>query len=259
MATEKLPLSVVIITKNEETNLEKCILSVFDWAGEVIIVDDESSDKTVEIARRYTDRIYVKKMDIEGKHRNWAQALAKNTWVLSLDADEIVSWELGVEISRVLKNNPRENGFTIPIRNYIGSFWVKYGGWYPASKLRLFRKNRFRYEEAEVHPKAFMEGLCGHLKSDIIHFSYKDLEEFLNSVNIQTTREAQKWFNQGRPMRLGRFTWRAMDRFVRTYLGKKGYKDGFIGFIVAFCASLYQILSYLKYRELVLKKRGAFG
>jgi len=250
-----IDLSVVILTKNEEKNIRDCLESVSDWANEVIIVDDESTDRTIEIVKDYTNKVFIKKMDIEGRHRNWAYAQAKNIWVLSLDADERVTPELEEEIKEVLKNNPKANGFTIPMRNYIGDHWIKYGGWYPSPKLKLFRKDKFRYEEVGVHPKAFMDDPCGHLKSDIIHRAFRNIENFLNKLNIQTTREAEKWFNQNKPMRLGRFIWRTMDRFMRTYIKKKGYRDGFVGFVVAFFSALYQFISYLKYRELVLKRR----
>lgn len=252
---EKIPLSVIILTKNEEKRISEAIESV-NWADEIIIIDDESKDRTVEIAKKYTDKVLIKKMDIEGKHRNWAYAQAKNTWVLSLDADERVTDELREEIKAVLKTLPRENGFTIPRRNYIGNYWVKYGGWYPSPQLKLFKKEKFRYEEAAVHPRAFMDDPCGHLKSDLIHYSYKNLEDFLGKLNNQTTREAEKWFLQNKPMRLGRFIWRTIDRFMRIYIGRKGYKEGFIGFTIAFFAGLYQFVSYLKYREIILKNRG---
>lgn len=98
-----------------------------------------------------------------------------------------------------------------------------------------------------------MDDPCGHLKSDIIHYSYRDLEDFFAKLNNQTTREAEKWFNQNKPMRTGRFIWRTIDRFFRSYVGKGGWKDGFIGFVVAFCAGLYQFISFLKYREIVRK------
>ncbi|MFA4842669.1 MAG: hypothetical protein WC658_02420, partial [Candidatus Omnitrophota bacterium] len=147
------------------------------------------------------------------------------------------------------------NGFTIPRRNFIGNYWVRHGGWYPSPQLKLFRKDKFHYEEVSVHPRAFMEDPCGHLNKDLIHYSYKNLEDFLNKLNNQTTREANKWLDQNKPMRLERFIWRSIDRFMRSYVGKRGYKDGFIGFVVAYYASLYQFVSYLKYRELVLEKR----
>jgi len=249
-------LSVVVLTKNEQDRLSRCLDSV-KWADEIIVVDDESSDRTVEIARGYTDKVFIKKMDIEGRHRNWAYNQAKNIWVLSLDADEIVTVELKEEIEKILSSGPRENGFTIPRRNYIGDFWVRYGGWYPSPQLKLFRKDRFHYEEVSVHPRAFMDAPCGHLKSDIIHYSYKNIADFLNKLNNQTTREAEKWFAQNKPMRLGRFIWRTLDRFIRTYIGRKGYRDGFMGFVVAFFAGLYQFLSYLKYREIVKNKKAS--
>ena len=246
-------LSVVVLTKNEETRIARCLESV-KWADEIIVVDDESTDRTVEIARKFTQRVLSRKMDIEGRHRNWAYSQAKNPWVFSLDADEIVTPELKSEIETILKSEPVENGFTVPRRNYIGNYWVKYGGWYPSPQLKLFRKDKFRYEEVAVHPRAFMDDPCGHLKGDLIHYSYRGIEDFLGKLNNQTTREAEKWHGQNKPMRLGRFLWRSFDRFMRVYVGKKGYKDGFIGFVIAYFASLYQFISYLKYRELVRKK-----
>lgn len=169
-------LSVVVITKNEETCIAECLESV-KWADEIIVVDDESTDRTVEIVKKYTSRIFLKKMEVEGKHRNWAYAQARNSWVLSLDADEKVTPELRLEIEEAIKAKEYVS-YDIPLRNFISNYWVRYGGWYPASKVRLFRKDKFKYEEVEVHPRVFIDGACGHLKSDIIHKGYPDLEHF---------------------------------------------------------------------------------
>jgi len=245
----KVPLSVVVITKNEENNIADCLNSVAGWADEIIVVDDESRDRTVEIARGFTDKILHRRMDNEGTHRNWSYAQARNEWVLSLDADEIVSPELRAEITSVLSGN-QFHAFSIPLRNYIGNYWVKHSGWYPAGKLRLFMKSRFKYEEVLVHPKVFLDGNTGHLTKDIIHKGYPNFEHFLASLNRQTTLEAQKWIQTGRRMSLGRAIWRTIDRFPRSYFGKKGYKDGFIGFMIAFFASFYQVMSYTKYWEM---------
>lgn len=245
----KLSLTVVVLTKNEENNIEECLGSVYGWADELIVVDDESTDRTVELAKKFTDKILHRKMDNEGIHRNWAYAKAKNEWVLSLDADEIASEELKKEISETLADT-KFHAFSIPLRNYIGNYWVQHGGWYPAGKLRLFFKSRFQYEEVEVHPRVFLDGETGHLTKDIIHKGYPDFEHFLASLNRQTTLEARKWVQTGRKMSTGRAIWRTLDRFPRHFIGKKGYKDGFIGFMIAFFASLYQIMSYAKYWEL---------
>ena len=245
----KTPLSVVVITKNEEANIKECLESV-KWVDEIIVVDDNSTDRTVEFAQSYTDRIFQKKMDIEGRHRNWAYAQARNSWVLSLDADERVTPQLQEEIVRTINSSGEFKGFAIPRKNYIGNYWVKYGGWYPSAQLKLFRKENFRWEEVEVHPRAFLNGPFGKLKSDIIHYSYWGFEDFLHKINKQTTLEATKWIKDKRKMSLGRALWRTFDRFMRTFLRKKAYKDGFKGFMVSIFAGLYQILSYAKYREL---------
>ncbi|HNX81554.1 MAG TPA: glycosyltransferase family 2 protein [Candidatus Omnitrophota bacterium] len=253
----KTLLSVVILTKNEASRIRPCLASVHNWADEIIVVDDASTDNTVAIVKEYTDSVFERPMENEGRHRNWAYSKASNTWVLSLDADEQVTPELRAEITKVLAGSPSENGFTIPRRNFIGTYWVKHGGWYPSPQLRLFRKDKFRYEEVAVHPRAFMDDPCGHLQSDMIHYSYRSIEDFLAKLNNQTTREAQKWFDQNKPMTLGRFVWRTYDRFMRGYFGRHGYKDGVIGFTIAFFAGLYQFISYLKYQEILLKKKGA--
>jgi len=246
---ETIPLTVAVITKNEEANIADCLGSVHRWADEIIVVDDESTDRTVELSEKYADKIFHRRMDNEGTHRNWAYAQAKNEWVLSLDADEYVTEELKQEISQVLSESEFQ-AYTIPLRNYIGDYWVRYSGWYPAGKLRLFMKSRFKYEEVEVHPRVFLEGKTGHLTKDIVHKGYPDIEHFLASLNRQTTLEARKWIHTGRQMSLGRAIWRTLDRFPRSFIRKRGYKDGFIGFVIAFFASLYQIVSYMKYREM---------
>jgi glycosyltransferase involved in cell wall biosynthesis len=252
---DKIKLSVVVLTKNEEANIKDCLESVRDWADEIIVVDDESSDRTVDIVKGYTQNIFRKKMDIEGRHRNWAYAQAKNDWVLSLDADEMVTEELKEEIKEAIEDKSKKFvAYSIPLKNYIGDYWVRFGGWYPAGKVRLFQKNKFKYEEVAVHPRVFIDGECGHLTKDIIHKGYPDFAHFLNSLNNQTTLEAQKWLDTGRVMSCPHAFWRAIDRFFRSFIRKKAYKDGLIGFMIAYFASLYQILSYAKYRQMKLER-----
>ncbi len=249
---KKVNLSVVILTKNEENNIESCLSSVHDWADEIIVVDDESTDQTLTIAENYADQILKRKMENEGSHRNWAYQKAKHEWVLSLDADEMVTEELQREIEDNLKDNDCA-AFAIPLRTYIGDYWVKYGGWYPASKIRLFKKTKFRYEEVEVHPRAFVDGKAGSLTKDIIHKGYPDFEHFLASLNRQTTLEAQKWIRTGQRITTGRIVRRSVDRFFRTLIRKRSFKDGFMGFMIAYFASLYQVMSFAKYWEMKRK------
>ncbi|MEA3489278.1 MAG: glycosyltransferase family 2 protein [Candidatus Omnitrophota bacterium] len=253
---EKAPVSVVVITKNEEENISECLESAA-WADEIIVVDDESTDATRDIAKGYTDKVFVRKMENEGRHRNWSYAQASNPWVLSLDADERVTEELAGEITELLKNSPGYKAYAIPRRNYIGNYWLRYGGEYPAPQTKLFLKDKFRYEEVEVHPRAFMQGDTGFLKGDIIHYSHKDITDYLRSLNAHTTLEAQKWYLSGRKMSFGHALWRTVDRcFYRRIFRKQAYKDGIYGLTVAVFSGMYQIVSYLKYRELMLKKEG---
>jgi len=135
METKKIPVSVVVITKNEEDNIADCLKSV-SWADELIVLDDNSTDKTVEIAKRYTDKIESRKMDIEGRHRNYAYSLARNDWVLSLDADERITDKLREELTRLVKKGSGHCAFTVPIKTYIGDHWMRYGDWYPGRKTR---------------------------------------------------------------------------------------------------------------------------
>jgi glycosyltransferase involved in cell wall biosynthesis len=247
----KINLSVVILTKNESYRIIDCIKSIQDLANEIIVVDDLSTDETVEVAKSRGVKIFIKKMENEGRHRNWAYAQAQNDWVLSLDADERLTPELCEEIINIDLKNSEFNAFTIPRRNYIGKYWLQYGGQYPAAQLKLFRKDKFKYEEVQVHPRAFLDGKCGHLKRDIIHYSYQDFADFLNKLNKQTTLEAQKWIATNREMSFGHALWRTIDRFFRKFIGKKGYRDGFMGFMLAVLDSIYQIISYAKYWELI--------
>ena len=193
-------------------------------------------------------------MENEGRHRNWAYAQAANGWVFSLDADERVSSELAGEIIQLLQASPKFKAYAVPRKNYIGDYWLRYGGEYPAFQVKLFLKNEFKFEEAEVHPRALMQGATGYLKGDLIHYSHRDFSDYLRSLNGQTTLEAKKWYLTGRKMSFIHALWRAIDRcFFKRLIRKRAYRDGIYGFAVAFFSGVYQIVSYLKYRELVAK------
>jgi glycosyltransferase involved in cell wall biosynthesis len=254
-----LPLSAVIITKNEASRIRECLESV-RWVPEIIVVDDRSTDDTVKIAREYTDKVFVRAMDIEGRHRNHAYGLASNPWILSLDADERVTPELREEIASLFRSDPPANGYTIPRRNFLGATWVRHGGMYPSAQCRLFRKDKFRYdEEAEVHPQAFMDAPCGTLKGDLLHYTYRDFTDAIAKLDRQTDLEARKWFREKRRVGLFSALRKSLDRFAKAYFAKQGYKDGVIGLFLAVNSGMYQFLSYLKYWELREAEKKAAG
>ena len=247
---EKVPISVVVITKNEEGNIAECLKSAA-FADEVIVLDDNSTDKTLEIAKRYTDKVFSRKMDIEGKHRNYAYSLAKNAWVLSLDADERITPDLAEELRELFTTDRKDKAYTIPIRAYIGDRWIRHSGWYPAAKVRLFEKDSFKYEEAEVHPRVFIQGSCGHLKKDILHYSYRDFHDFFVSLNNQTTLEAKKWVKEKRNINFIKMYRKSLSRFIKGYIQKAGFKDGLLGFTISWAGALYQFMSFVKYKEML--------
>lgn len=247
--SKKVPLSIVIITKNESEKLEDCLKSA-SWVDDLVVVDDFSIDTTTKIAKKYTDRVYERRMDVEGRHRNYAYSLAKNKWVFSLDADERITDGLREELKHLLRKEIKHAAFTVPIKAFIGHKWVRHGGWYPGRKVRLFKRDGFKYEEVKVHPRVFYEGTCGHLENPILHYSYRNFHEFIESLNNQTTLEAEKWFNEKRKIGLAKALRKTCDRFLKAYILKKGFLDGFTGLMFAMGAGLYQIFSYAKYSEL---------
>ena len=249
MDSNKVPISVVLIVKNEEANLSECLESV-KWAKEIVIVDGGSTDKTVQIAKHYTDKILVREMDVEGRHRNFAYQQASCHWLLSLDADERVSPELALEISRaVIQNDPDLVGHAIPIKTFIGKRWIKKAGYYPARKLRMYQKGKFRYEETAVHPRAYLDGREQPLKGDILHYGYRNFAHFIEKFNHQTSLEAEKWAGDSRTISAMKILWKSVDRFSRNYFGKQGFQDGFMGFVMSVFHGLYQLLTYAKYLE----------
>lgn len=257
MPTEKPALSVVIIAKNEEKRLEDCLKSAA-FAAEIIVVDDESTDRTVEIAERLGAKVFKRKMDIEGRHRNWAYEQATQPWALSLDADERITPELAKEITEVIaKNDPEFICYSIPIKTFIGPEWIQGAGYYPAGKTRMFRKGQFKYEEARVHPRVIYSGKCGHLKGDILHYSCQTLEQWIAKFNRETTLEADKWVTDGRKVKLGTSIRKTFDRFFKNYFLKDGIKHGFMGFLMSVFHGLYQLFAYAKYREMMRDKKSS--
>ena len=252
---EKIPISVVVIAKNEEKNLPGCLESI-KWADEIVVVDGRSSDRTVDIARKYTNKVLTREMDLEGRHRNFAYAQAAQEWILSLDADERVSPELAEELKAIVsQNDPAISAYSIPVKTYIGNRWIKSAGYYPARKLRLHRKGKFRYEESGVHPRAFLDGKEQNLNGDILHYGYRDFTHMLEKLNNQTTLEAEKWVLENRKIGFLRILFKMMDRFSRNYFGKKGYADGFMGFFMSALHALYQFFTYAKYWEIKKRKQ----
>ena len=174
-------LSVVMIVKNEADTMAACLESVA-WADEIVVLDSGSSDDTVEIARKFTDKVFVED-DWQGYgiQRQRAQANASGDWVLMIDADERVTPELRAEIQQVLSTNDQSKAWAMPILPWCFGRFIRHGGWSPAPKVRLYPRLKARYGPERVHEKlSFDEGVTtAQLKGDLLHYTYRDMEHYL--------------------------------------------------------------------------------
>jgi len=225
-----MKISVVIAAKNEESMLRGCIKSI-KFAEEIILVDDNSSDQTANMARALGAKVYKRKLDGFATQKNYGIDKANNDWVLILDADERVSQELAKEIM-TLKAQKDVVAYDMPFRNFVGNYWLKYGGMYPDRHTRLFNKKHARYGEREIHEVLEFKGGLKHLKNDIIHYTYKDYAEYLTKVKKYAALEAK--LDSERPSSLD-----PARTFYGKYVKEMGYRDGLHGLKSAVLLSYY--------------------
>lgn len=199
----KPPVTIIILTYNEEKNLKKCLESVKDWSDEIIIVDSYSSDKTREIAESYSAKFFEHPFKYQADQFNWAldNLPIKNEWILRLDADEVMTEELWQEIAEALPKTPPEvSGFFMKRRVHFMGRWIRHGGYYPVWILRLFRKNRARAEDREMDEHIFVyEGRAEKLRHDFIDDNEKPLEDWIAKHNNYSTREARERIKNNQP------------------------------------------------------------
>jgi glycosyltransferase involved in cell wall biosynthesis len=245
-----MKISCIVITKNEEKNIADCLESV-KWADEIIIVDSYSEDKTCKIASQFTSKIFSIDSDSFAEKRKYSFTLARNEWILFLDADERISPELKIELQLIDELNINGvSGFRINRRNYCFGKWLKYGGQYPDFQLRLFRKNNASVIERPVHEGIKLNGFEDKLQNDIIHYSYSSLEQMLNKINLYSTLEAEEHYKMNKIVsKIGVFT-HAVSAFIRVFISRKAYKDKLPGFFISFSYSMVNFLSHLKLLKL---------
>ncbi len=241
-------LSVVIITKNEESYIAKCLESV-KWVDEIIVLDSGSTDKTVEICKQFTPHVF--EMDWQGFGVQKQRALNKATsdWVLSIDADEIISPELRTEIEYGINHN-QYDAFLLPrLSSYCGKF-IKHGGWYPDYILRLFRRELGYFTDDVIHERVIFEGGIGKLNTPILHESYSDLSEVLEKINSYSSLNAQKLFERDVKSSLSKAIFRGLWKFIQTYFVKAAFLDGKHGLMLAISSAESVYYKYLKLLEL---------
>lgn len=241
-------LSVIIITKNEESHIAKCLESV-KWADEIIVLDSGSTDKTVEICKQFTLHIFETDWQGFGIQKQRALEKATGDWVLSIDADEIISPELRSEIENAISQN-QFDAFLLPrLSSYCGKF-IKHGGWYPDYILRLFRRDLSKFSNVVVHEIVIVNGIVGKLNFPILHDSYKDLAEVLCKMDSYSTLGAKLLFEKGVKSSVSKAVLKGFWTFFRTYVLRRGFLDGSKGLMLAIYNTETTYYKYLKLWEL---------
>ena len=241
-------LSVVIITLNEEPKIKDCLESVA-WADEIIVVDSFSKDNTVEIAGNYTDKIYQREFAGFGEQKNFALSKASGDWILSIDADERVTFELQEEIKRTLAN-PRACGYYMPRKSYFSNKWIKHCGWWPDYLLRLFRKDCGHFSDRAVHEALQVDGPTVKLKNPLEHYPFFSISDLIKKADTYSTLGAQVMVAEDKRCSCcGALTHSTLS-FLKMYFLRLGILDGWRGLAIAFSNAVGVFYRYMKCVEM---------
>lgn len=250
------PLTATIITFNEEANIRACLESVA-WVPEIVVIDSGSTDRTVDIAREFTDRVTVTDWPGHVEQKNRAVDLAPTDWVLSLDADERCTPELRAEVERVLADPPSAAGFSVRRRTWYLGRWILHGGWYPDRKVRLFDRRRARWGGTNPHDHVKVEGREVELDADLLHYTYRDMRHHLEVIDFFTDIASREKERKGKRFPRVGMVFRPPFKFFKMYVLQRGYRDGFPGFVIAVLGALYVFLKDAKLWERgQLRRRG---
>lgn len=242
-------LSVTVITKNEQENIERCLQSV-QWADEIIVLDSGSTDDTVTIAKRFTPQVFVTDWPGYGQQKQRALGKAKCTWVLSLDADEWLSEKLQKEIQQVLASKTDVNGFWVSRKSYFCGKLIRFGLWRHDKVLRLFQRETGHFSENAVHEKLLVEGKHQRLKQHLLHDPCHTMAD-AERKNIQYAMlQAKSVIARGKVVPFYRPMLRAVFTFLKGYLFRLGFLDGKQGLWLAFATARYTYLKYHLARRL---------
>lgn len=256
-ASAKPKLSLTIISFNEEANIGRCIRSV-PWADEVIVVDSGSTDRTRAIANGLGAKVIEEKWRGYRDQKQFAVDQASNDWILSLDADEALSPESVKELESLFSSQmetfEKYDGFEFPRLSYHMGRWIKHGGWYPDRQLRLFHKARARWAEGHVHERVSAKSVY-QLSSPILHWPFRDLTMQVTKNNQYSSLGARDLFDRKKSFSYLKLIFKPVSKFLETYLIKRGFLDGFPGFVISIGAAYSVFLKFAKLRELEAASR----
>lgn len=249
--SKKIDLTVVILTKNEENVLARCIASV-PFAAEVLVVDSGSTDSTCALAERLGARVVNEPWPGNfAVQRNRGDAHVQTSWILHLDADETVSAEMASELAAFFADGKHKHvtAARFPRKELIFGKWIEHGGWYPQYKLRLYRRGAGNWA-GRVHEN--YSGFSGEpftFVGPILHDSYRDIQTFIDKFNRYSTIDAEEEVASGRKFSLFRLFFQPLERFLGRYVGHRGYRDGMHGFVLAALIGMNYFMRYIKVWE----------
>jgi len=254
----ELKISSIVIAKDEELNIGRCIRSQMEVIDEIIvIVDSSTKDKTSQVASSFKN-VICEMRDWEGYSASKKYALSKtqNDWIFWIDADEEFTPELTEELSKFKKKlSHSHNAFSVARRAYFLGKWIKHSGWYPARVVRFFNKNFAEFNDKEVHEGLIIKGGIGELKNDLNHYTDPTIEHYFHKFNNYTTLAANALHNSNKNANIIDFTIRPLFLFVKMYIFRLGFLDGIHGFILAVLSSAYVFTKYIKLWELNRRER----
>jgi glycosyltransferase involved in cell wall biosynthesis len=246
--SRQMKISATIVTLNEERNVARAIESL-RCVDEILIVDSGSSDRTREIAVRLGARVLNEPWRGYAAQKNFAAQQAVHSWILSLDADEMISEELEADILALKKEGPRCDGYSMPrLAQYLGR-WIQHSGWYPDRKVRLFHRDRAAWVGEYVHESVQVNGNVGRLDGKLLHFTCDSLSAHLRTLDRYTTLAAEQLRARHAAVPLRHLVLDPVWTFLRTYLLQRGFLDGPQGLAIAWMAALYTFLKYAKARQ----------
>ena len=254
-ADQRLPLTVLVPCFNEERNIEACLQSVSGWVDEILVVDSFSTDRTLELARQFTDRVLQHEYINSAAQKNWAIPQARNEWVLIVDSDERVTTQLRQELQALLSRTPDKDGYWIRRNNYLFGRHIRHSGWGRDAVLRLFRRDLGRYSQKRVHAEVRLDSTAT-LEGRLDHHTVASLTAWTAKINRYSSWKAEDKFERGFRYPHLQLILRPPLRFFKDFVLRLGVLDGWRGFLIAGMSAFAEMLMTAKVLERRLQSRG---
>lgn len=245
----KKDISVVIITLNEEQRLEDCLRSVLSISDDIVVIDSGSTDRTVEIAQKYTSKVYHQPWLGDGPQRQFGVGFARHDWILNIDADERLAEGGAAEVSKQVAAATDHDAYYMKRKSYLHGRWIKHCGWYPDYIPRLFKKDRARFSENQVHTRIIASRI-GYTNITLDHYPFQGYSHMLKKLDSYSSTLALEMFRSGRKIKSWQPLTHGLWMFLRIYVLKHGFLDGVDGMAIASTGALGTFMKYAKVLEL---------